>query len=59
MWGILGNGRILPLLWNAFLFHPHKPDNLKFNRKPTQREINWGEWFTIEPTTLCRHKLSL
>ncbi len=43
MWDVLGNGRILPLLWNVFPFHPHKPQKPTSNRAPTRSEIKIGE----------------
>lgn len=33
----------LPLLWNIFPFHPHKPANYSKNRKPTAEETEEGK----------------
>lgn len=35
----------LPLLWNAFPFHPHQDNNLLSNRTPTQIELEIGTEF--------------
>ncbi|HEO64651.1 MAG TPA: hypothetical protein ENI73_02160 [Spirochaetes bacterium] len=32
----------IPLLWNAYPFHPHKPDDQWSNRTPTQGELLQG-----------------
>lgn len=39
VWEVLQRHRIAALCWNAFCFHPHKPENPDSNRKPTSREI--------------------
>ncbi len=31
-----------PLLWNAFPFHPHKPENPSSNRAPNENELKIG-----------------
>jgi uracil-DNA glycosylase len=41
-----------PLLWNAFPFHPHKPERLNSNRKPGIDELAIGEPFLIELLSL-------
>jgi len=45
LWSILGPNRPLPLLWNAFPFHPHRANEPKSNRKPTSEEMQEGEHF--------------
>lgn len=35
----------LPLLWNVFPFHPHKPGSVQSNRAPTKQEIEMGRPF--------------
>ncbi len=42
MWNVLEQLRELPLLWNAFPFHPYQRDNVDSNRKPTVRELEIG-----------------
>ena len=34
---------IIPCFWNAFPFHPHKPNNLISNRKPSREELLLGK----------------
>ncbi len=33
----------LPLIWNAFPFHPHEKNNLRSNRTPNSAEIELGQ----------------
>jgi hypothetical protein len=42
LWGFLGV-RPLPLIWNAFPFHPHKANETETNRSPTEAEIQEGK----------------
>ncbi len=42
MWQTLQNLGFLPLLWNAFPFHPHRPQEPLSNRRPTRRELDIG-----------------
>ena len=42
IWEGLRNTKIIPLMWNAFPFHPYKAGNIQSNRKPTQAEIDFG-----------------
>ncbi len=42
MWSVLEGCSALPLLWNAFPFHPHKKDDPFSNRKPTSTELKLG-----------------
>ena len=42
VWEYLADRRTLPLFWNAFPFHPHRPGEPDSNRGPTQREIREG-----------------
>ena len=43
VWGTIKDMIPLPLLWNIFPFHPHKPDGYSQNRKPTTRETEEGK----------------
>ena len=47
VWGGIETAAMLPLLWNAFPFHPHKPQNQQSNRPPTGRELALGRPFLI------------
>jgi len=42
----------VPLLWNAFPFHPHKPNNQQSNRRPTSKELALGRPFLQELNNL-------
>ena len=35
----------LPLIWNAFPFHPHRPGNIQSNRPPKISELKLGASF--------------
>jgi uracil-DNA glycosylase len=52
VWETLRDLPSLPLLWNAFPFHPHKPGHPQTNRTPKQSELACGRPFLIE---LLRH----
>jgi uracil-DNA glycosylase len=41
-----------PLLWNAFPFHPHRPDEPRSNRPPTSSELEIGKQFVVELVAL-------
>ncbi len=43
MWSVLQEFDQLPLLWNAFPFHPHYPDKTMTNRKPNAKELEVGK----------------
>lgn len=45
VWRTIGQWQPLPLLWNIFPFHPHKPDSAHSNRPPTPHEIAAGRPF--------------
>lgn len=38
----------MPLLWNIFPFHPHKPGNIRSNRTPNAEELKAGKGFLDE-----------
>lgn len=42
MWETLVELDVLPLLWNAFPFHPHHPDRPDSNRAPSVSELETG-----------------
>jgi len=52
MWETLSQVTAVPLLWNAFPFHPHKPNNLQSNRRPTSKELALGRPFLQELNNL-------
>jgi uracil-DNA glycosylase len=43
VWPAIARYRPLPLLWNAFPFHPHRPHNPLSNRPPTTAELHLGQ----------------
>jgi uracil-DNA glycosylase len=45
VWGTIRDLDPLPLLWNAFPFHPFGPDSPDSNRAPTAAELLTGERF--------------
>jgi len=45
MWEVLAEVERLPLLWNAYPFHPHLPGDLESNRKPRVSELERGMVF--------------
>lgn len=43
VWEVLQNhSKNLPLIWNAYPFHPHKPAHTHSNRPPMQPELELG-----------------
>jgi uracil-DNA glycosylase len=46
LWHTLEKLDVLPLLWNAFPFHPHRPDEPSSNRPPKPDELKVGERIT-------------
>ncbi len=59
LWEILEVNKPVPILWNAFPFHPHKKGQPETNRKPTASEIEEGKIYlklvcdTFKPKILC------
>jgi uracil-DNA glycosylase len=45
VWGTIRETLPLPLLWNAFPFHPFGPDHEESNRAPTAAELLIGQRF--------------
>lgn len=64
IWETLIKFNILPLAWNAFPFHPHKPGNEQSNRTPLKSELIAGreallkmlEMFNIEKVIAVGNK---
>ncbi len=52
VWDFLITLPHLPLLWNAFPFHPHKPDTPQSNRPPKKSELALGRPFLIQLLSL-------
>jgi len=59
LWGFFGEDKVIPILWNAFPFHPHKQGQTETNRKPTMSEIEEGKEYLkfvydiFKPKKLC------
>jgi len=57
-WDFIEN-KNLPILWNAFPFHPHEKFKPNTNRKPTKSEIKEGEKYLLmiyelfKPKKIC------
>jgi hypothetical protein len=47
VWSALADLNRLPLLWNAFPYHPHRPDEPDSNRPPTAAELATGREFVV------------
>jgi len=45
VWGTIRDIVPLPMLWNAFPFHPFHPDNSNTNRAPSAAELLLGAPF--------------
>lgn len=54
VWQALGQLDALPLLWNAYPFHPHPPEDPWANRTPTSAEISSGSDFLLRLIELFR-----
>jgi hypothetical protein len=48
MWSVLETFDTLPLLWNAFPFHPYKEGDINSNRKPNAKELEVGAYYLKE-----------
>ncbi len=42
VWNTINNFHLLPLIWSAYPFHPHKPGIPNSNRKPIREEMKIG-----------------
>lgn len=67
MWETLVELDVLPLLWNAFPFHPHHPDRPDSNRAPRLSELETGrsivlallDLFAVERVIAVGNKASI
>lgn len=48
VWEAIASLTAVPLLWNAFPFHPHQPDKPQSNRPPTKLELELGRPFILQ-----------
>lgn len=54
VWDTLRSLKVVPLIWNAFPFHPHQPGKPLSNRKPRQSELRIGADFLREMIHLAQ-----
>lgn len=45
VWAALREYHIIPLMWNAFPFHPYQEGKIASNRTPAQSELKEGLWY--------------
>ncbi len=45
VWGTLAQLGVLPLIWNSYPLHPHKPNQPRSNRRPRKPELALGRAF--------------
>jgi hypothetical protein len=57
VWGALARLGALPLLWNAFPFHPHQPGAPLTNRTPRSSEIAEGQPYVQQVLRLFQPSL--
>jgi hypothetical protein len=57
LWQVLMQLQVIPLLWNAFPFHPFQGDCLLSNRTPTRQELKIGRVFLTELIDLFQPQL--
>lgn len=57
VWETMNNLNAIPLLWNAFPFHPHQPNIIDKNRTPTRKELDIGLCFLTEIINLFNIKI--
>lgn len=59
LWNTLGENRPVPILWNAFPFHPHQRARRESNRRPHAAELAEGQPYLkllydlFQPRRLC------
>jgi uracil-DNA glycosylase family 4 len=59
MWDYLGTDVNVPIMWNAFPFHPHLNNSPESNRRPNEEELEVGEQYIklvfelFKPKKLC------
>ncbi len=56
VWGTLVDLDALPMIWNAFPFHPHKPGQPLSNRKPRRAELALGAAFLRQIIAMWRFR---
>ena len=56
VWGALSQLGALPMIWNAFPFHPHQAERPLSNRKPRKVETELGAVFLKRVLSLWRFR---
>ena len=54
VWATLRDLGIVPVIWNSYPFHPHKPGQPRTNRKPRQPELTHGAVFVARIIALMK-----
>ncbi len=57
IWEYFANKEKLPLLWNAFCFHPYQKYKKNTNRKPNIVEMEEGRWYIEELVKIFKPKV--
>lgn len=57
VWSCLERHGVIPLMWNAFPFHPHGEGNLSSNRTPAPHEVECGFEFIHRLVRIFEPKL--
>lgn len=57
IWEYLSQKKKIPLLWNAFPFHPYQKYKKFSNRKPNSAEINEGVWYIKQLVNIFKPKI--
>lgn len=55
LWDFFGKDRPVPILWNAFPFHPHKQGVPDSNRTPTHEELAEGQEYLKMVYDIFKH----
>ena len=59
LWELLNEDMPVPILWNAFPFHPHQENKPDSNRKPNLEEVDEGSYYLrmvhdiFKPSKIC------
>lgn len=57
IWECMGDQKHLPILWNAFPFHPYQYRKPLSNRAPTNKEIKEGRFYIEELVRIFEPKI--
>ena len=57
VWDSIDNSKTVPILWNAFPFHPYNYRKPMSNRAPTNKEIKEGSFYIKELVKIFEPKI--